>query len=99
MIKGVENKYVLFIKEVLKKYITDKNAKIYIFGSRAKNTYKEYSDIDIAIDAINFTKKDKTRLELEFENSTLPYKVDIVDMNNIKDNFKNLIKNDLILFM
>ena len=30
-----------------------------------------------------------------FENSTFPYKVDIVDLNTINENFKNLIKNDL----
>ena len=37
----------------------------------------------------------KLRLESDFENSTFPYEVDIVDLNDIKDNFKNLIKDSL----
>ena len=38
----------------------------------------------------------KLRLESDFENSTFPYEVDIVDLNTIKENFKNIIKDDLV---
>ena len=94
---GLEDRHLNFIKETLKKYIPNSNAKFYIFGSRAKGTYKEYSDVDIAIDSSDLTSDIKSKLELEFENSTFPYEVDIVDLNNIKENFKNLIQDDLVL--
>ena len=41
------------------------------------------------------TLEQKMRLQSDFENSTFPYEVDVVDLNNIEENFKNLIKNDL----
>lgn len=94
---GLEDRHLNFIKETLKKYVPNPDAKFYIFGSRAKGKYREYSDVDIAIDSPDLTSIIKSKLELEFENSTFPYEVDIVDLNNIKENFKNQIQNDLIL--
>lgn len=94
---GLEERHLNFIKETLKKYIPNPDAKFYIFGSRAKGTYKEYSDVDIAIDSLDLTSAIKRKLELEFESSTFPYEVDIVDLNTIKERFKNLIKDDLSL--
>ena len=94
---GLEERHLNFIKETLKKYIPNPNAKFYIFGSRAKGKFREYSDVDIAIDCPNLETSIKTKLEIEFENSTFPYEVDIVDLNNIKESFKNLIHDDLVL--
>ena len=94
---GLEERHLNFIKETLKKYIPSPDAKFYIFGSRAKGKYREYSDVDIAIDSPNLTSAIKSKLELEFENSTFPYEVDIVDLNNIKESFKKLIQDDLVL--
>ena len=94
---GLEERHLNFIKETLKKYIPNPNAKFYIFGSRARGKYMEYSDVDIAIDSSDLTSTIKSRLELEFENSTFPYEVDIVDLNNIKESFRNLIQDDLVL--
>lgn len=36
------------------------------------------------------------KIKNEFENSTLPYEVDIVDLNNISEVFKGHIINDLV---
>ena len=93
---GLEDKYIEFVKNILRKHIQSSDAKFYIFGSRVKNRYKEYSDIDIAIDSPDFTNDKKLKIEFDFENSTFPYEVDIVDLNNIKEDFKNLIKEDLV---
>lgn len=94
---GLEERHLDFIKETLKKYIPNPNAKFYIFGSRAKGKHREYSDVDIAIDCQDLTGSVKSKLEIEFENSTFPYEVDIVDLNDIKESFKNLIQDDLVL--
>ena len=94
---GLEDRHLNFIKETLKKYIPNPNAKFYIFGSRARGKFREYSDVDIAIDSSDLTSTIKSKLELEFENSTFPYEVDIVDLNNIKESFRNLIQDDLVL--
>lgn len=95
---GLEARYIEFIVNTLKKNISDKNVKFYIFGSRAKGNYKEYSDIDIAVD-LNGQKLYEdilTNILLEFEDSVLPYEVDVVDLNAIDEKFKNLIKDSLV---
>ena len=94
---GLEERHLNFIKETLKRYIPNPEAKFYIFGSRARGKYREYSDVDIAIDSSDLTPTIKSKLEIEFENSTFPYEVDIVDLNNIKESFRNLIQDDLVL--
>ena len=58
----LEDKYIDFIKHTIKSEL--KNFKLYIFGSRAKNNAKEYSDIDLAIDSPEFTEKIKMKLVL-----------------------------------
>lgn len=93
---GLEDIHVEFIKDMLKKHISSPDAKFYIFGSRAKGKYQEYSDVDIAIDFPELTLDKKLKIESDFENSTFPYEVDIVDLNTIQENFKNIIKDDLV---
>ncbi len=90
----LESKYLKFIKKTVAGYL--KEYKLYMFGSRVKGKAKKYSDIDIAIDSPEFNTKIKSRLEFIFEDSTMPYEVDIVDLNSITDTFKNLIKDDLV---
>ena len=93
---GLIDRHLDFVKETLKRHIKNPDAKFYIFGSRAKGKYREYSDVAIAIVCPGMTLDEKLRLESDFENSTFPYEVDIVDLNTVKDYFKNLIKDDLI---
>lgn len=90
----LEEKYINFIKNTISSMIH--NYKLYIFGSRAKNRAKKYSDIDLAIDSQELTPQIKTKLEFTFENSTLPYEVDIINLNDIDNKFKDLIQKDLI---
>ena len=96
---GLEDRHLAFVLSVLKRNISDVDAKFYVFGSRVKGTNKKYSDIDIAID-LNGKKLDTSilgKILIEFQDSTLPYEVDVVDLNSINENFRNLIKNDLVL--
>ena len=87
-------KYINFIKKDISKYLS--NFEIYLFGSRAKGTARKYSDIDIAILSDELTSDIKIKLEANFENSTLPYKIDIIDLKTISHEFKDLIKDSLI---
>lgn len=89
----LDEKYIDFIKEKISKHL--KSCTIYIFGSRAKNTAKKYSDIDIALDCKDLYENILLKIKNEFENSTLPYEVDVIDLNNISEKFKKNIINDL----
>ena len=92
---GLEERHIHFIINILNKNINN-IAKYYVFGSRSKGDYKEYSDIDIAIDSGERIQDSvMSAIMADFENSTLPYKVDVVDLNSVSEDFKNLIKDDL----
>lgn len=95
---GLEKRHIDFLKEVLNKNIKDVNAKYYIFGSRAKGNFKEYSDIDIAVDhcGTRLSTDILGKIMLEFEDSTFPYEVDVIDLNAITPEFRNLIADTLI---
>lgn len=80
---NLELESISLIKTCVKKFLP--NAEIFIFGSRAKETNREFSDIDIAIkdQKINSTILAKIRFELE--ESSLPYKTDLVNYDEIAE--------------
>jgi len=89
----LDEKYINFIKKAFDERLN--NYKLYLFGSRAKGRARKYSDIDLAVDSAELTDKIKSDLEIYFEDSTIPYEIDIVDLNNISEKFKNIISDDL----
>lgn len=71
------------------------STKVWLFGSRSTGKAKPYSDIDLAIDVGQSLSLDiLAKLASEFEDSILPYKVDIVDWHAIDDTFREIIKRD-----
>lgn len=85
-------------KEVYEKIkeIVMKNTKydFRIFGSRAKNTYKDTSDIDIAIFE-NVSKEDEFTIRNEFDLLEIIYKIDLVFINEkTKKEFLEEIKKE-----
>jgi predicted nucleotidyltransferase len=54
---------------------------VHIFGSRAKGISKPGSDIDLAIMNKEINSNTLLKLKNDFEESSLPYKVDLVDFN------------------
>ena len=90
----LDKKYIDIIKKTINSELS--NYKLYIFGSRVKGNAKKYSDIDLAIESNELTDKIKSRLDFLFENSTIPYEIDIINLNTITENFRNCIINDLV---
>lgn len=61
-----------------------------IFGSRIKGTSKKFSDLDVCLkDPI--TDYEYVVLEEAFQESDLPFKVDLIDYSKIDDSFKNIV--------
>ncbi len=90
----LEERYQNFIKTSIKEILPD--AKIFIYGSRVKNKALKYSDVDIAVKCptkISFEKI--LKLKAYFEDSTFPYQVDLIDLDNISEKFLSMIKEDL----
>ena len=90
----LDPKYIDFIKETILAEIP--NVEMYIFGSRVQGNALEYSDVDIALkNEEKISIESILKLKVKFENSTFPYKVDIVDLKNLKDEFRGIIEKDL----
>ena len=57
---------------------------VHIFGSRAKGTWKTGSDIDLAIMNKGVDDKTLSKLRTDFEESSLPYKIDLVNYPDLR---------------
>lgn len=96
----IEPKHAAIVSTILQTYLNS-NILIWVFGSRANNNAKKYSDLDLALEAPNKSKIDIkiiTKLELAFEESELPWKVDIIDLNDISATFKEIVVKSRVLF-
>lgn len=81
--------------DIVRKVLSKIQNPIFVFGSRAKHTAHELSDLDLLIKgAVNPNLLSSIREELE--ESLIPYKVDIVLWDEIDDGFRNHIRKDLV---
>ena len=79
------------VRDILQRYVPDRE--IWAFGSRAKWTAKEFSDLDIAIIGDKPLSIALTAdLSEAFQESALPFKIDIVDWANITPSFRQVIQ-------
>lgn len=70
---------------------------VYVFGSRAKGKARQTSDLDLAIDAHRkLTLSEEIALKEAFDESDMPMKVDVVDLNAVSDTFRQMILPDLV---
>jgi type I restriction enzyme S subunit len=83
--------HLRLVLDVLRSHLPQ-GAKAWVFGSRATGRARHYSDLDLAIDAGRRLTLDETaRLAEAFSDSDLPYKVDVVDWNDIEDRWRQTI--------
>ncbi len=75
-------------------------ARIYLYGSRARGKFSETSDIDLALEASKpISYYDIAELKDILEASNIGYAFDIVDINSIIDSkFKAAITKEMILW-
>jgi predicted nucleotidyltransferase len=74
-------------------------AKIYLFGSRARNKYSQSSDIDIAIDAGKLLRRAEVdELVSIFSASNIRERIDVVDFHQVSEDMRDSIKQEGILW-
>ncbi len=74
-------------------------AKIYLFGSRARKTNSQSSDIDIAIDAgKELRRADVDELVSVFSATNIMERIDVVDMHQVPQEMRNSITEEGILW-
>ena len=70
---------------------------IWVFGSRAKGTARSFSDIDICLqNDLQIPDSELAQYRIEFQESNLPYKVDLVDFHDVDDDFRKLIMSTAV---
>ncbi len=86
------------IQQILKN--AENVEKAVLFGSRAMNTFKPMSDVDIVVYGDNIKHSDIVKLETAFEDSDLPQMFDIVRFKSIKSEelIKHIEKYGVIVF-
>ncbi len=81
------------IADILQRFVPDCEARA--FGSRVRGAAKPYSDLDLAI--VGKTKlpfKKLAALRIAFEESDLPFRVDVLDWHSISPEFQKAIEQN-----
>ena len=84
------------VRSILQKYVPQ--YAVWAFGSRAKWTAKEYSDLDLSIITDKPLSLDvSASLSDDLSESDLPWKVDIVDWASTSESFRKVIERDKVV--
>lgn len=94
----ISPQHLALVLKILHKHLKP-NTQVWVFGSRAIGNARKNSDLDIAIESNNQSLPIEVLSALveDFDESSLPYKVDILDWLNIDDSFRSHIEHDRIL--
>ncbi len=90
MLKGVTEKELEIIKNIIKIY----PYRFYAYGSRVRGDFTTLSDLDLGVRG-NIAADELRELREKFDESLLPFVVNITLLDEIDKNFYNLIKDDL----
>ena len=79
------------VEDILRDHLPD-GAKVWVFGSRAEWTTKDSSDLDLALEGDGpLDRRIVMALELAFEESFLPFRVDVVDLERVQERFREIV--------
>ena len=89
----VPDKDLNTVKEIPGKYVP--GMEVRVFGSRVNGCSKSYSDLDLAIvDKEEIPRPILIQLKDAFQESNLPFRVDIIEWNKITPEFQNIINQN-----
>ncbi len=84
------------LADILHRFIPDYS--VWAFGSRAGGRPKPYSDLDLAIEGPQPLSLDRfDALREAFSESPLPWKVDVVELSRVDEDFARLIRQSRVL--
>ena len=93
------SEHVRMVHDILRKHLPS-NVSVWVFGSRACWTTKRSSDLDLALEGDCKLDYDiMYKLEYAFDESDLPYKVDVIDLNRVSDGFRQIVDSHKIILL
>lgn len=94
---NLTNHQINLIKNIIYGFLDKPGVKIFAFGSRVNNTSQRYSDLDLVLKyKSKIPQKTYYQIMDAFEESDLPFRVDLLDWARISPKFRNNIENECI---
>ena len=94
----IREEHARILRSVLREHLP-KDARAYVFGSRARGGARQYSDLDLALEWRRPLGLDLLgRIAEALSESDLPYKVDIVDLMKEDPSFRARITSECVPF-
>jgi predicted nucleotidyltransferase len=86
------------VSEILRRHLSGRE--VWAYGSRARDVrVKQYSDLDLAVEGPPLSLADRGALVDAFDESPLPFKVDVVETATLDAGFRTRIEADKVLVM
>ena len=85
------NPFIAEAQKIILAHIPLNEYSVFVFGSRAGNELKAYSDLDIGVlGEMSLPVDTLYKIKSLLNDSTIPYKVDLIDFRNVSDEFKRI---------
>ena len=92
----VSHKEMELIQSILARHVP--TCEVRAFGSRVNHTAKPYSDLDLAVAGPeNLGTPQLYALKEAFEESDLPFRVDVSDWNSLSKEFQKVIQKNYVV--
>ena len=93
---GIRPEHLRIVQDVLRDHLPA-GVEVRVFGSRAQWSARDASDLDLVLEGeTEIDRKVIEALADAFENSELPYAVDVVDINRVNERFRQIIKDQWV---
>ncbi|SFJ73502.1 Predicted nucleotidyltransferase [Desulfomicrobium apsheronum] len=98
--RSYQDNYLNQMRMLALKVTKDLDCTIFLFGSRARKTERRSSDIDIGFSGLDEKTflKTRDRLLTELEESIIPHRVDLVNMDAAPPEFKNIAMQEVVVW-
>jgi len=92
----VQEKYLQQVKGIIDAFSFTKDCQIFLFGSSIQK--ERFGDLDLGIQGL-VAEKEISKLKEAFKNSNLPYNVDVINFDEVSEEFKNNVFNNKIIWI
>jgi predicted nucleotidyltransferase len=93
----IQEKYLQEIKRQIERVDKARDWEVFVFGSSLEQEH--FGDIDLGVQGSGVDRKDLIRLKEFLEESNLPFFVDVVNFNEVSDDFRDNVMEQPILWL
>jgi predicted nucleotidyltransferase len=95
---GLSEKEWAMVMDLVVKPLQNQGCKVFIFGSRARGDHKKFSDLDLLYESAKPLSLGKIGvIQSNIEESNLPIKVDLVNLEELANSYKENVLRDRTL--